>query len=165
MARRVFFSFHFDDDHWRVQQVRNIKALEAQPLYTASAWEAVERQGDAAIARWIDENMSGKSCVIVLVGANTASRRWVRYELEKGWRDGKGVLGIRIHGLLDSAHRTSTPGENPMSKVLLPGTQRTLAEIAPLKTPAGSGSTDMYANIVDNIEAWIEEAIRVRAEH
>lgn len=27
MARRVFFSFHFDNDFWRVQQVRNINAL------------------------------------------------------------------------------------------------------------------------------------------
>ena len=27
MARKVFFSFHFDEDFWRTQQVRNINAL------------------------------------------------------------------------------------------------------------------------------------------
>ncbi len=27
MARRVFFSFHFDGDFWRTQQVRNMGTL------------------------------------------------------------------------------------------------------------------------------------------
>lgn len=28
MARNVFFSFHFSNDFWRTQQVRNIGALD-----------------------------------------------------------------------------------------------------------------------------------------
>ena len=100
MARRVFFSFHFANDFWRTQQVRQMNALEGQSLVSANAWEEVKRKGDPSIMKWVDENMYGKSCVVVLVGSETASRRWVLYEISKGWNDGKGVLGIRIDRLL-----------------------------------------------------------------
>ncbi|WP_339485094.1 TIR domain-containing protein, partial [Pseudomonas proteolytica] len=100
MARRVFFSFHFANDFWRTQQVRNIGALEGQTLCTANAWEEVKRKGKASIEEWIDDNMYGKSCVVVLVGSETASRPWVVREIVKGWDAGKGVVGIRINKLL-----------------------------------------------------------------
>lgn len=162
MPRRVFFSFHFDNDHWRTQQVRNINALEGQPICNANAWEEVKKKGDAAIKKWIEDNMHGKSCVVVLVGAETASRPWVIHEISKGWNDGKGVLAIRVDKLLDSRGYTSTAGANPLAKVTFTGTQRTLADVAPLKTPAGFDSKSTYSSIVNNIEAWIEEAIQIR---
>ena len=51
MVRRVFFSFHFANDYWRTQQVRNIGALEAQSLCTPNQWEEVKRKGDAAVEK------------------------------------------------------------------------------------------------------------------
>jgi hypothetical protein len=162
VARRVFFSFHFDGDFWRTQQVRNMGSLEGQALCTANAWEEVKRNGNAAVERWIEENMHGKSCVVVLVGAQTASRPWVVHEISKGWNDGKGVLAIRVDKLLDSQGQPSMVGVNPLGKVTFTGTQRTLAEVAPLKTPSGGDSKAVYASIANNIEAWIEEAIRIR---
>lgn len=162
MARRVFFSFHFAGDFWRTQQVRNIGALEGQAVCTANAWEEVKRKGDAAIERWIENNMHGKSCVVVLVGAQTASRPWVIHEISKGWNDGKGVLAIRIDKLLGADGQPSTPGVNPLSKVRFTKREGTLADIAPLKTPSGANSKATYSSIADNIEAWIEEAIRIR---
>jgi hypothetical protein len=164
MVRRVFFSFHFDGDFWRTQQVRNMRNLEGQSLCAANAWEEVKRKGDSSIERWIDDNMHGKSCVVALVGAQTASRPWVLYELSKGWNDGKGVLAIRINELLDSKGQNTAAGVNPLSKVSFKNSQRTLADVAPLKTPAGSDSKAVYASIADNIETWIEEAIRVRRD-
>lgn len=163
MARRVFFSFHFANDYWRTQQVRNINALEGQALATPNAWEEIKRKGDASIKKWIDDNMSGKGCVVVLVGSQTASRPWVIHEISKGWNDGKGVLGIRIDKLLDAKGQSSTAGPNPFSKVNFTGSQRTLADVAPLKAPAGTDSKGAYASIASNIEAWIEEAIKIRA--
>ena len=162
MARRVFFSFHFDGDFWRTQQVRNMGALEGQSLCTANVWEEVKRKGNAAVERWIEDNMHGKSCVVVLVGAQTANRPWVIHEISKGWNDGKGVLAVRIDKLLDSKGQSSTVGTNPLSKVTFSGSQRTLADVAPLKTPSGQDSKTVYASIASNIEAWIEEAIKVR---
>lgn len=163
MARRVFFSFHFANDFWRTQQVRNINSLEGQSLYSANDWEEVKRKGDASIKSWIDDQMSGKTCVIVLVGAETANRPWVVHEISQGWNKKKGVLGIRVDKLLGTDGRPSIAGPNPFSKVTFTGTTRSLADVAPLRSPAGQDSKTVYASIANNIEAWIEEAIRVRA--
>lgn len=165
MARRVFFSFHFANDFWRTQQVRQMNALEGQSIVSANAWEEVKRKGDASIQKWIDDNMYGKSCVVVLVGAQTASRPWVTYEISKGWNDGKGVLGIRIDKLLGTDSRPSTPGPNPFGKVSFTSGVKTLENVAPLKTPIGTDSRSAYASIASNIENWIEEAIRIRANN
>ncbi len=163
MARRGFFSFHFDNECWRTQQIRNINAPEGQTLLPANDWEEVQRKGAAAIEKWIADQMYGKSCVIVLVGAQTAARPWVIHEISKGWNDKKGVLGIRVHKLLDAQSRPSAAGQNPFEKVTFTGTSRTLASVAPLKDPAGFDSKTTYANIANSIETWIEEAIAIRA--
>jgi hypothetical protein len=165
MARRVFFSFHFAYDFWRTQQIRQMNALEGQALATPNAWEEVKRKGDASIQNWIDEQMHGKSCAIVLVGAETANRRWVQYEISKAWNDGRGVLGIRIDKLLGTDQKPSTPGPNPFAKVSFKGSMRTLADTVPLKTPAGTDSKAAYASIANSIEQWIEDAIKIRANH
>lgn len=162
MARRVFFSFHFDKDFWRTQQVRNMNALEGQTLVKANSWEEIKRKGDAAVERWIEDEMHGKSCIVVLIGAETADRPWVIHEISKAWNDGKGVLGVRIDKLLDSNSRPSVAGPSPFTKVKFNGTSRTLADIVPLKAPAGFDSKTIYASIANNIENWIEEAIRIR---
>jgi hypothetical protein len=49
MARRAFFSFHFDADNWRASQVRNIRAIEGNPPTSDNDWETVKKGGDAAI--------------------------------------------------------------------------------------------------------------------
>jgi hypothetical protein len=165
MPRRVFFSFHFANDFWRTQQVRNMNALEGQTLCSANAWEEVKRKGDANIKRWIADNMEGKSCVVVLVGAQTALRPWVIHEISKGWNDGRGVLGIRIHKLLGTDGLPSVAGAEPMSKVTFSGSNKSLSGIAPLKSPAGADSKAVYASISSNIEAWIEEAIAARKNY
>lgn len=160
MARKVFFSFHFANDFWRTQQVRNIGALEGQAVCAANKWEEIKAKGDAAVERWIEDNMHGKSCVVVLIGAQTANRAWVRHEIVKGWNDGKGVLGIRIDKLLDSSGNSGAAGENPFSKLTYK--QGTLADVAPIKAPAGTDSKAAYASIASNIEQWIEDAIAIR---
>lgn len=165
MARKVFFSFHFANDFWRTQQVRNIGALDGQTLCTPNAWEEVKKKGNAAIEKWIDENLEGKSCVVVLVGSQTASRPWVLEEIIKGWNSGKGVLAIRINSLLDAAQQTSSAGTNPFDSITLKQGAIKLSDHAKLKTPTGSDSKAVYASIQQNIEAWIEEAIQIRKSY
>lgn len=165
MARRVFFSFHFANDFWRTQQVRNINTLEGQTLCSANAWEEVKRKGEANIKQWISDNMEGKTCIVVLVGAETASRPWVIHEISKAWNDGRGVLGIRINKLLGTDSLPSAAGVDPMSKVTFKGSSKSLAGIAPLKSPSGADSKSVYASISANIENWIEEAIKIRKDY
>lgn len=115
MAKSVFFSFHYEQDVHRVQLVRNVNALEGQPLLNAQKWEEVRRKGDQAIENWIHSQMAYKKAVIVLIGKQTASRDWVTYEIEKAWKDKKPLLGIRIHGL-SSFGTTDAAGVNPFDK-------------------------------------------------
>ena len=145
--------------------MRNINALEGQPLATANAWEEIKRKGDDAIKKWIDDNMYAKTCVVALVGAETANRPWVLHEISKGWNDGKGVLAVRIHGLLDQQGRPSFGGVNPLTKVKFNNSTRTLADVAALKQPVGSDSKAIYASVASNIETWIEEAIQIRSRN
>ena len=58
MARRVFFSFHYERDIWRANQVRNSWVTqpdrESAGFFDASLWEEAKRKGDAAIKKMID---------------------------------------------------------------------------------------------------------------
>ena len=117
--RQVFYSFHFDNDVFRVQQIRNIGALEGNTPVSVNDWEAIKKKGDAAIQKWIGENMDYRSCVIVLVGEKTAARPWVKYEIKKAWADGKGLLGIYVHNLKDPKTGKGTKGTNPFEQFTL----------------------------------------------
>lgn len=99
MARRAFYSFHYKPDNWRAATVRNIGSVEGNKPATDNNWEAITRGGDAAIENWIANQLKGRSCTVVLVGRNTANRKWINHEIVHSWNDGMGVVGIRIHGL------------------------------------------------------------------
>ena len=50
---------------------------------TDNDWEQVRKGDDVAIQRWINQQIHGKSCVVILIGEHTASRRWIQYEITK----------------------------------------------------------------------------------
>lgn len=162
MVRRVFFSFRYKLDNWRVQTVKNMGKVEGQPLLASNQWEDIARRGDQAIKHWIDEQMSGKSCDVVLVGSDTAGRPWVEYEFKKAWSDGRGVVGIHIHQLLDQNRKPAAKGINPFSGFTLNGGKVAFDQVVQTYDPLGSSSTSAYAGIASNIEEWIEEAIHIR---
>ena len=74
MKRQVFYSFHFDNDVMRVWQIRKMGAIEGNELVAPNNWEQIKRSGEYAVKKWIDDNMRYKSCVVVLVGSETANR-------------------------------------------------------------------------------------------
>lgn len=157
MARRVFLSFHYDPDNWRAQQVKQMGKIEGQPILTSNQWEEVRRGGDAAIQAWIDREMSGKSCQVLLIGSNTAGRKWINYEIKKAWSDGKGIVGIYIHNLKNSSGRTSSKGRNPLGDFTIGG--KSLSSVAKAYDPP---SGNAYGNIDANLATWVEEAIAIR---
>jgi hypothetical protein len=155
MARKpVFFSFHYGNDVMRVQQVRNIGAIEGNTPVSANDWETVKRGGEASIKRWIDDNIKYKQCVIVLVGKETANRPWVRYEIEKAWNDGKPIFGIYIHNLRCPRNGTSLKGNNPFDEFNLK-----LSSVVNCYDPI---SYDAYNDIARNMELWVNAAIAQR---
>jgi hypothetical protein len=159
MAKSVFFSFHYDRDAWRVQQVTNMGKLEGQPILNAQKWEEIKRQGDAAIKKWITDQMAYKSAVVVLVGSKTANRPWVKHEIARAWDNRKPLVGIRIHGLADRDGNTDAQGKNPFSEVTLKG-GGTVGDYVPLYEPSGSNSQRVYADIQTNLTTWVDRAYK-----
>src|SRR4051794_30761226 len=113
MGRKVFYSFHYAPDNSRASQVRNIGAIEGNQAAKDNDWETITKGGDSAIQRWIDGQLAGRSCTVLLIGANTSGRKWINYEIKKSWDEGKGLVGIHIHGLKDFSGNQSTRGFNP----------------------------------------------------
>ena len=59
-------------------------------------FEEVKRKGDAAIKKWIDEQLKGTTVTVVLVGENTKKSKWVQYEIDESIKRGNGLLEINI---------------------------------------------------------------------
>ena len=115
-GRRVFFSFHYKEDVWRASNVRNSRRFDARAAAgwsDASLWEETKRKGPAAIRRLIDEGLEGTSVTAVLIGAHTAERDWVTYEIEASEKRGNGLLGVRIHSIEDQQGRKAKAGAIP----------------------------------------------------
>ena len=158
MAKKCFLSFHYKPDNWRVSQVRNMGAIEEQPLLTVNAWEEIKKKGDKAIEDWIDKHMKDKQCLVVLVGEKTAGRKWVNYEIKKAWEDGLGVVAIRIHNLADSKGNQVPIGGDPFAGLTVNG----VAVKGKIHNPPYAVSTNVYNNIAENIEDWVKAAIDAR---
>lgn len=145
MARRVFFSFHYERDVWRASVVRNSWVTkpdrETAGFFDAGMWEEAKRKGDAAIKKLIDDALIGTTVTAVLVGAETSARAYVRYEIDQSIARGNGLLGIRIHNIKDTAGRTDSWGSNPL--------------------PSGYAVYDwVNDNGYENLGAWVEAAAK-----
>ncbi len=155
MPRNVFFSFYYEEDIIRVSQVRNSSVFqkgEVEPFLDKVEWEAI-KQDDAKIINWIEKQMSGTSVLVVLIGANTYNRKWVRYEIIKAHRENRGIVGIHIHQIKNFQSETSTKGINPLSQIYddIDGKEVCFDELY-----------DTYDWIDDdgreNMRTWIEQA-------
>ena len=119
MARRTFFSFHYERDVWRAGQVRNswvTQERSAAGFWDAAKWEDVKKKGADAIHKWIDDQLDGTSVTVVLIGAETSTREYVDYEITQSHKKKNGMLGIYIHNMKDVNGRTDTQGANPLAK-------------------------------------------------
>jgi hypothetical protein len=143
MARRVFFSFHYERDIWRTNVVRNSGVVEgsaAAGFHDGSLWEEAKKKGDAEVKKLIDMGLIGTSVTVVLVGAETSTRKFVDYEIEQSIARGNGLLGIKVSGIKDRYGETDVQGSVPARL-----------------TKAGAPS---YTWDRDNFGGWVEEAFK-----
>ncbi len=148
MARRVFFSFHYENDVMRASVVRQSWRMkpdrETAGFWDAAAWEKIKLGGKEAIQKWIQEQLEGTSVTVVLIGAETYSREYVQYEIQKSWDRGNGLIGIYIHNIKDMrTGNTSRQGFDPFLKMNFKG----------IKTYDWVNN-DGY----NNLGLWVEEA-------
>ena len=155
--RQIFYSFHFGNDYWRTQIVRNIGAIEGNKPVSPAAWEEVKRNGPNAIRTWINNNMKMRSCVVVLVGEETANRQWVQYEITHAWETGKGVVGIYINNLRDKDGNKSYKGPDPFKKLQAEGRLPKDVDFVCYDPDHSSPYKDIEAHLSDLIEEAIAQ--------
>ena len=165
MVRRCFYSFQYKPDNWRVSQVRNIGTIEGNKPAPDNDWETIASGGDAAIKRWIAGQMKGRSCTVVLIGADTANRKWINHEIVESWDGKMGVVGIHVNGLLNTDGKTSAKGKNPFDFINYGDTGKKLSSIVKCYTPGGSNSKERYAWIKEHISNAAEEAVKIRNDN
>jgi hypothetical protein len=163
--RQIFYSFHYKPDNWRVAQVRNIGSVEGNKPAPDNDWEAITKEGDDAIKDWINKQMKYRSCSVVLIGANTANRKWINYEIRKSWESGMGVVGIRIHGLKNKDGLISKKGNNPFDYLSFKDDDKKLSKVIKCYNPQGGNSKERYAWISNYLSDAVEEAIEIRNNH
>jgi hypothetical protein len=99
--------------------------------------------------------MSYRSCVIVLIGTETAERKWVQYEIKKAWEDKKGLFGIYIHNLKCPKTGKCLKGPNPFDLFeFSDGTK-----LSSFITCYNPNPEDAYSDIRTHLESWVEKAI------
>jgi len=157
MARKVFYSFNYKRDSQRAAQVRNSHALADEDEYgviDSVEWEKVERGGKEAIKKWINEQLQYTSVTAALIGAETADREWINYEIRESWKRGNGLVGVLIHNVKNLDGKTDVPGSNPFDSIhLKDGTS--LSSIYKIYDwVSGDGIT--------SLGKWVEEAFKTR---
>lgn len=116
MAKRVFFSFHYQDViDFRANVVRNHNVTKEDNggFFDSSIWESAKKQGDLALKRLINGGLDNTSVTAVLIGSNTYARRWVHYEIMKSIERGNSVIGVHINAIRGKDGQVKALGPNP----------------------------------------------------
>ena len=120
MAKRVFFSFHYQDvvdfranvvrQHWLTKPDR-----EAAGFFDASIWGTAQRTGSIAVKRLINSGLEGTTVTCVLIGSQTYARPWVRYEILKSFKRGNRLIAVHINSIHGKDQATKPRGANPLT--------------------------------------------------
>jgi hypothetical protein len=121
-------------------------------------WEKLKDEGGRKVENWIDKQMIGKSVVVVLIGARTAGREFIDYEIEKGWENRMGVFGVHVHNILDRDLNQSQKGRNPF-------VNSGLSSVVKTYDPPFSTSKYVYNYIRENLSDWADESVEIRKQY
>ncbi|MDM1551853.1 TIR domain-containing protein [Empedobacter falsenii] len=118
MAKRVFFSFHYQDvidfranvvrNHWKTKPDREVAGF-----FDSSIWEDAKKTSDLALKRLINKGLENTSNTCVLIGSDTFNRRWVSYEIMKSLEKGNHIFGVHINSIKCKNQKTKSKGNNP----------------------------------------------------
>jgi hypothetical protein len=155
MARQSFFSFRYKKDNWRAGIVRNswvTQDRKSSGFFDSADWEEVKKKSDSAIEKWIDGQLKGTSVTVVLIGADTAGKKWINYEITASHKKGNGLIGIYVHNIKGSNEKTTTKGKNPFDSWTFKNSDGKVVTYPVYEWVADNG----YKNMGD----WIEKAAK-----
>lgn len=118
MAKKVFFSFHYQDViDFRANVVRNhgvVKDSQAG-YFDKSIWEEAQKTSALALKKLINSELVGTSVTCVLIGSQTYARPWVRYEIFRSIYKCNSILAVHINGIKCKNSQTKSLGLNPFN--------------------------------------------------
>lgn len=124
MAKRVFFSFHYQDvvdfranvvrNHWVAKDDR-----EDAGFFDASIWEESKKKGAADLKKLIHDGLDNTSTTCVLIGSQTYARPWVRYEIFRSIYRGNKTFGVHINQIKGKDQQVKLNGPNPFDYLAL----------------------------------------------
>jgi hypothetical protein len=158
MARRVYFSFHYELDIWRANVVRNhwvTQGYGETGVLDASLWEDAKTKGDAAIKRIINEGLENTTVTVVLIGSETSERRWVKYEILRSLRRHNAIVAVRVNRIKNQDGRMCRKGRNPLNDIIVTqaGRQVRLSTLCPVYDWTADDG-------FNNLGKWVEKAAR-----
>ncbi|HEY0046927.1 MAG TPA: TIR domain-containing protein [Flavobacterium sp.] len=119
MAKKVFFSFHYQDvidfranvvrNHWLTKPDRS-----AAGFFDSSIWESSKKTGNSALKKLINDGLTNTSNTCVLVGTDTYNRKWVSYEIVKSVQKGNHIFCVHINSIKGKDGKTKSKGCNPL---------------------------------------------------
>lgn len=120
MPRYSFFSFCYEDvKNFKVNIVRKSWVLKNgdDTFIDGSIWEKEKSKGAIVIKNLIEEGLKKTSVTTVLIGDETANRRWVKYEIIKSFERGNGIVGIHINRIRGRDQSITSRGLNPLDRL------------------------------------------------
>jgi hypothetical protein len=119
MAKKVFFSFHYQDvidfranvvrNHWLTKPDR-----QEAGFFDSSIWENAKKTGVSALKKLINDGLQNTSNTCVLVGTETFERRWVAYEIMKSFEKGNHIFCVHINSIKGKDGKIKSLGSNPL---------------------------------------------------
>jgi hypothetical protein len=119
VRRKVFFSFHYQEDIHRTCIVRQSWRFRpgwrppTHNFYDKSIWEKSKREGVDSLRRLIRKGMAGSSVTCVLGGTWTWFRPFVRYEIAHSLFRRNGLFTVAIHNIPHPQRGSTEAGYNP----------------------------------------------------
>lgn len=159
MARRAFFSFHYELDVQRASVVRKSRLThgEQTSFIDASLWEEAKKKSQEALKKLINEALQNTSVTVVLIGSRTNDRQWVKYELEQSIARGNGIVGVRVNKIKNFQGLTTGLGVNPLDNSFVTFTNGNKKRASDYYKTYDYVDDDGY----NNLGAWIEEAAKL----
>jgi hypothetical protein len=118
---RVYFSHDLDEPraevvrrHWLSRPDR-----EDAGFFDALTWGDATMAGPATIRRLLAGALENTSVTCVLIGPETAGRRWVRYEIVESIQRRNLLIGVHISAIPDHARRAVARGKNPFEELAI----------------------------------------------
>ena len=159
MARKTFFSFHYKNNIWRANIIRNSWITkpdrDAAGFIDSSEFEKIKKGGDAAIKGWIRNQLYGTSVTVVLIGSESNSRDYIKYEIQQSYERGNGLLGIYVHNVKNILGNTSDKGSNHFGEI-----GKNSSGNAVYFSSAYKSYDWVNDNGYNNLGKWIEQAAK-----